>query len=61
MSGEFKELLERVEAIEQQLNLVIDFLELLQRDERKAVLEEQQLLDAYLKKSQITDEPIGDT
>ena len=61
MSDEFKELLERVEVVEQQLDLVVDFLELLQGDERKAAIEQQQLLDDYLKKSQITDKPIGDT
>ena len=41
MSDELKELLERVEAIEQQLDLVVDFLELLQSNERKAATEER--------------------
>jgi hypothetical protein len=60
MSDELKELLERVEAIEQQLDLVVDFLELLQSNERKAATEERKMLNDHLKKTQITDKPMGD-
>jgi len=71
MSDEIKKLLERVETVEKQIDLIVDFLELLGEAERNfrqietqnmlKEIEEQSVLEDFLKRTQNPDKPIGDT
>lgn len=64
MSDEYKELLERVGILEQQVDLIISFLEMLQIDqsnEMKTATDQQKILSDFIGRTQLTDKPIGDT